>query len=157
MNSQQTLRLWITVILTLLVISACASPPPNPTVTPARTPTVPPRASISGTILYESSDPFLRVYAHEVNTGEVYWINPQEGDRTYTILDLQPGTYVVVGWFHPLGASGAYTFLGTIIAEGEDEMRACEEAIVYIELAPGEEYTGANIGCWGGDFFGLVE
>ena len=118
---------------------------------------VPTLASISGTILYESSDPFLRVYAREVDTGKVYWTNPGEGNRTYTIPDLPPGTYVIVGWFHPMGASGAYTTLDTIIAEGADEMRACEEAIVYIELAPGMEYTGADIGCWGGDFFGLVE
>lgn len=114
-------------------------------------------ASISGRILYESSDPFLRAYAREVNTGQVYWVSPGEGNLAFTIPDLPPGTYMVVGWFHPMGVSGAYTSLDTIIAEGEDQMRACEEAIVYIELAPGQEYTGADIGCWGGDFFGLVE
>ncbi len=36
-------------------------------------------------------------------------------------------------------------------------MRACEEAIIRIELAPGEEYADADIGCWGGDFFDLTE
>ena len=114
-------------------------------------------ASISGRILNEVNDPFLRVYAREVNTGHVYWVSPGENNFTYTIPDLPSGTYVVVGWYHPMGASGAYTSLDTIIAEGEDEMMACEEAIVTIELAPGEEYIGADIGCWGGDFFGLVE
>lgn len=120
-------------------------------------PTVDSLASISGRVLYEPTDPFLRVYAREVNTGQVHWINPGEGNLTYTIPDLPSGTYVVVGWFHPLGASGAYTSLDTVVAEGEDEMRACEEAIVYIELSPGEEYSGADIGCWGGDFFDLTE
>jgi len=136
-----------------------SEPVPIFTITPAiiEPPMAPSLASISGRILYESSDPFLRAYAREVNTGQVYWVNPGEGNFTYTIPDLPPGTYVVVGWFHPMGASGAYTSLDTIIAAGEDEMHACEEAIVYIELAPGEEYTGADIGCWGGDFFGLVE
>jgi len=43
----------------------------------------------------------LRVYAREVNTGEVYWINPREGNRIFTIPDLPPGTYVVVGWVVP--------------------------------------------------------
>jgi hypothetical protein len=93
--------------------------------------------SISGRILYETSDPFLCVYAHEINNSQVYWVNPGEGNLTYTIIDLPPGTYVVVSWFHPLGASGAYTSLDTIIAESEDQMRACDDAIVYIELAPG--------------------
>jgi len=136
-----------------------SKPGPISTITPAfvESPKTTPLASISGRILLESSDPFLRVYAREVNTGQVYWVNPGEGNLTYTIPDLPPGTYVIVGWFHPLGASGAYTSLDTIIPEGEDQMRACEEAIVYIELTPGQNYTGADIGCWGGDFFGLVE
>jgi len=157
MNNQQTFHLLTTVVVMLLVTSACASPFPNATTTSVETSTVPLLASISGTILYESNDPFLWIYAHEVNTGEVYSINPQAGARTYTITDLPAGTYVVVGWFKPLGASGAYTSLDTVIAEGEDQMRACEEAIIYIELEPGEEYTGADIRCWGGDFFGLTE
>lgn len=127
-----------------------AGPSPTPT------PIVAPLASISGRILAELSDPFLRVYAREVDTGHVLWVGAGEGNFTYTIPDLPPGTYVVVGWFHPMGASGAYTSLDTVIAEGEDEMHACEEAIVYIELSPGEEYSGADIGCWGGDFFDLT-
>jgi hypothetical protein len=121
----------------------------------------PPRAtqlaSISGRILYRTSDPFLRVYAREVNTGQLCWVNPGEGNLTYTISNLLPGTYVVVGWFHPMGASGAYTSLDTVVAETEDQQRACEDAILEIVLQPGEAYVGADIGCWGGDFFGLAE
>jgi hypothetical protein len=105
----------------------------------------------------DDSYPFLWIYAHEVNTSKVYSINPKAGARSYTIADLPAGTYVVVGWFKPMGASGAYTSLDAIIAEGEDQMRAREEAIVHIELEPGEAYTGAHIRCWGGDFFGLTE
>jgi hypothetical protein len=116
-----------------------------------------PHASISGRILYSTSDPFLRVYGREVNTGQLYWVNPGEGNLTYTIPDLPPGTYVVVGWFHPMGASGAYTSLDIVVAETEGQQQACEEAIMEIELQPGETYVGADIGCWGGDFFGLVE
>ena len=76
---------------------------------------------------------------------------------TYTIPDLPPGTYIVVGWFHPLGASGAYTSQDTVMADGVEGQQACEAAIVEIELQAGEAYAGADIGCWGGDFFGLVE
>jgi hypothetical protein len=114
-------------------------------------------ASISGRILSETSDLFLRVYAREVNTGRVYWVNPGEGNLTYTIPDLPPGTYVVVGWFHPMGVSGAYTSLNTVVAEPEDQQQACKEAMIEIELGPGDEYIGADIGCWGGDFFGFTE
>jgi hypothetical protein len=129
------------------------------TSTPAsvETPTVAPLASLSGRILLGAGDPFLRVYAREVNTGQVYWVQPGEGNSTYTIPDLPPGTYVVVGWFHPMGVSGAYTSLDTILAETEEQMHACEEAIVEIELQAGEAYASADIGCWGGDFFGLTE
>jgi heat shock protein HslJ len=121
--------------------------------------TAAPPASISGRIAFDTDlvDPGLRVYAREVNTGQLYWINPGEGNMTYTIPDLPPGTYVVVGWFHPLGASGAYTSLDTVMADGVEQQQACEGAIVEIELQPGEAYAGADIGCWGGDFFGLVE
>jgi len=113
--------------------------------------------SISGRILYETSDPFLRVYVRDVNTGQVYSVTPGEGSLTYTIPDLPAGTYVVVGWFHPMGASGAFTSLDTVIAETADQQRACEEAIIEIELQAGEMYDGADIGCWGGDFFDLTQ
>lgn len=157
MNHQRSFHRLATVALILLVTSTCASPLSDLSTAAVETSTVPPLASISGTILLESEDPFLWVYAHEVNSGEVYSINPQAGARTYTLPDLPAGTYVVVGWFKPMGASGAHTTLDTVIAEGRDQMRACEEAIVEIELEPGEEYAGADIGCWGGDFFALTE
>ena len=114
-------------------------------------------ASISGRILYEASDPNLRVYAHNVVNGAVAWVNPPKGSLTYTITDLEPGTYVVVGWYYPMGASGAYTSLDVVIAEGQAQMDACVEAIIRIELEAGEAFSGADIGCWGGDFFGLTE
>ncbi len=157
MNHQRSFHLLATVVLILLVTSACTSPLSTVSTTAVDTSTVPPFASISGTILLESEDPSLWIYAHEAHSGEVYSINPQAGARTYTIPDLPAGAYVVVGWFKPMGASGAYTSLDTVIAEGEDQMRACEEAIMDIELEPGEPYTGADIGCWGGDFFALTE
>lgn len=113
--------------------------------------------NISGRILYEAKDPFLRVFAREINTGQIFSVEPETDDLTYAIPDLPPGTYVVVGWFHPMGASGAYTSLDTVIAETEGQQRACEEAIVKIELQAGETYDGANIGCWGGDFFDFAQ
>jgi hypothetical protein len=155
---------WYEVNLNYIVdesapLTAATAFPSNPTATPTAivTPGTGPLASISGRILLETGDPFLRVYARNMVTGAVTWINPGEGSFTYTIPDLEPGVYVVVGWFHPMGASGAYTTLDTVIAEGAEQMNACEEALIRIELAPGEAYSGADIGCWGGDFFGLTE
>ena len=147
----------ISVTACSLIAPSNTGPPSTHTPTSGAIPTATPLASISGRILGNLSDPFLRVYAREVNTGHVSWVSPGEGNFAYTIPDLVPGTYVVVGWFHPMGASGAYTSLDTVAAEGEDQMRACEEAIIRLELSPGEKYSGADIGCWGGDFFGLAE
>ena len=157
MNHTRMGRLCLMVALSLLVTSACGGTSSSGTPTSAATSSQAELASISGAILYASEDPFLRVYAREVNAGWVQWVGPDEGGLTYTIPDLPPGTYVVVGWFYALGASGAYTSLDAVVAEGESQMHACEQAIVEIELESGEAYTGADIGCWGGDFFSLVE
>jgi hypothetical protein len=157
MKMQRPFRLSAAVALSLLVTSACEGTSPGSLPGSVEIPTVAQLASISGKVLYGSGDPFLRVYAREVNTGIVQWVTPPEGELAYAIPDLPAGTYVVVGWFHPLGASGAYTSLDTVVAETEGQMRACEEAIVEIELQPGEAYAGADIGCWGGDFFSLAE
>lgn len=157
MKLGRTRRLSAMIALLLLVTSACSGDSSSDTPSSVVSSTDGQLASISGAILYGSEDPFLRVYAREVSTGHVQWVSPEEGGLTYSITDLPSGTYVVVGWFYALGASGAYTSLDTVVAEGEDEMRACEGAIVEIELQPGEAYTGADIGCWGGDFFSLAE
>jgi hypothetical protein len=156
MNHQRSFHSLATAGLILLIASACASPLSDASPMAAETSTISTLGSISGTILLESEDPFLWIYANEVISGEVYSISPQAGARTYTIPDLPAGTYVVVSWFKPMGASGAHTALDTVIAEGGEQVRACEEAVVEIELEPGEEYTGADIGCWGGDFFDLT-
>lgn len=113
--------------------------------------------SISGRILYHSNDPGVRIYARQVDGDWRSWVEPGPGSLNYTLDSLPPGQYVVIGWFHPMGASGAYTSLDLIMAETAGQMLACQEAMVVINLSPGEAFTGADIGCWGGDFFGLVE
>ncbi len=139
-------------------VTSATTIPPRPTFLPPPTQSQSSDlASISGRVLQEVSDPSLRVYAHNVDTGTVTWVSLPEGSSTYTVPNLEPGTYVVVGWYHPLGASGAYTTLDTVIAMDAAQMNACTEAIVRIELETGEAFTGADIGCWGGDFFGWAE
>ena len=145
------------VVLLAFLASACQAPSAGSTSAPVQTPSVLAAGSIAGSILYGAGDPFLRVYAREVNSGQVYWVEPGEGAVAYTIPDLPPGTYTVVGWFHPMGASGAYTSLDTVLAETVDQQQDCEENILEIDLQAGAAYTGADIGCWGADFFGLTE
>ena len=115
------------------------------------------QGSITGKILLRSNDPSIRVFAREVTGDWISWVEPGPGSLTYTLDGLPPGQYAVVGWFHPMGASGAYTTLDLVIAETPVQMLACKDAIVVIDLSPGEAYSGADIGCWGGDFFWLVE
>jgi hypothetical protein len=157
MSYQRPFRMLTACLFTVLLASACTPPLPAATATPMATSTPPPRGSISGAIMLESEDPFLWIFAHGVNTGLVHSVNPPAGARTYAIADLPAGEYVVVGWFKPMGVSGAYTSLATTLAEGEDQMRACEEAMIHIQLEPGEKYDGADIGCFGGDFFGWAK
>jgi len=142
--------------LLFFATASCTPPLLTATSMPTSTPMVAAPGSISGSIRLSSSDPSLWIFAREVNTSRVHGVNPPAGAGTYTINDLPAGTYVVVGWFKPLGVSGAYTSLDVVLAEGADRMRACEEAIVTIELAPGEQYAGADVGCFGGDFFDLA-
>ena len=113
--------------------------------------------SISGRILYRSNDPALRIFARQMDGDWISWVEPGPDSQTYTLGSLPPGQYVVVGWFYPMGASGAYTTLDLVIAETGVQMQACTEAIVVIDLSPGEAFTGADIGFWGGDYFGYVE
>jgi hypothetical protein len=157
MRSQWPFLASAAIALLAFLTSACEVPSSGSTSGPLETRSQLSAGSISGNILYGAGDPLLRVYAREVNSGEVYWVEPGEGASAYTIPDLPPGTYVVVGWFRPLGASGAYTSLDTALAETVDQQQACEENIVEIDLQPGAAYTGADVGCWGADFFGLAE
>jgi hypothetical protein len=157
MHIRWPFRFTAAIVLSGLLTSACTAPSSTSTPVPEETSTQAPLGSISGRILYEVNDPFLRVYVRELNSAQVYWVEPGEGNFTYTIPDLPPGTYVVVGWFHPTGASGAYTSLDTVLAETAAQQQDCEDKIVEIELQPGAAYMGADIGCWGGDFFSLAE
>lgn len=161
-------RVFLVIGLILaMATTACAlrqatpspTPVPSPTLEPTEVvaPATPSPGSISGAIRSPNEIfPPLRVFAREVRTGQVRWAETQDGERSYTLRNLPPGSYVLVAWYYPTGVSGAYTSLDTLFAQDEDAMSACARAIVEIELGPGEHYTGADIGCWGADFFDLV-
>jgi len=149
------LLLGICLTLGLWVVTACTTLFPQKTLTPESTNPV--LGSISGSIRTDHGIcGALRVFAHEIESGQITYIQTQEGDCAYTIPDLQAGSYLVVGWTYPGGASGAYTSLETVMAKGLEEAQTCKESIITIPLMPGEDFTGADIGCWGGDFFDIA-
>jgi hypothetical protein len=118
--------------------------------------TVQPTGSISGAIHHSGLPDAMRIYWREVNTGKVGYIETSKADATYTISGLLPGDYNVVSWYYPQGASGAVTTLNIITAQGSAQQNACTAAVRKIHLDAGQNVTGADIGCWGGDFFSLV-
>jgi heat shock protein HslJ len=157
MNHSQRIRI-VVMLLGFWSVTACSSLFPLKTVRPEEDSANSALGSISGTIRIQGEHYYeVRVFAHELNTGQVSSIQTQEGDRTYTITDLPAGDYLVVGWYYPSGVSGAFTSLETVMAVGAEEAQACEGAIVTIALKPGEVVSGADIGCWGGDFFDIAQ
>ncbi len=157
MNASKALHIFAGLFLGLWVATACTVLSPQKTITTEPDSTNPILGSISGTIRIDrGSCGTLRVFAHEIHTGQIANIQTREGECVYTIPDLPAGNYLVVGWAYPSGAAGAYTSLETVMAVGLEEAQACEEAIVTIALKPGENFSGADVGCWGGDFFAIA-
>ncbi len=143
----------ITLLLGVCILAACTR-----LTLREETPTPSGPGSISGAIRPPSGAcDSLWVFAHEMNTQQVSHIQTRDGDCTYTLANLPPGDYLVVGWYYPGGVSGAYTALDTLVVTSSAEAQACRQAITRISLAPGEQFEGADLGCWGGDFFDIAE
>jgi hypothetical protein len=129
---------------------------PLPTDTPSG-----PLGSISGNILPVAPDSgptgTTRIGAREINTGRVTLIDIPDGQMTYTIPGLPVGTYVVLGWIYPDGVTGGYTTTGISTVTTSSEQMTCNNALVEITLGPGAmDFTGADIGCWAGDYYFLL-
>ncbi len=111
-------------------------------------------ASISGEILTTTAErPGLQLFAREVVLGRVYETTVAQGQPRYTIDHLPAGTYVVVAWLAPQGVAGGYTSDLTLAAASVEEQDACGHALVLVKLAPGQAFSGADIRCWGANFF----
>jgi len=131
----------------MLTEQAAIGTPPPPSAGPAT-------ASISGEILTTTSErPALRLFAREVVLGRVYSVEVAQGQPTYTIDHLPAGTYVVVAWYAPQGVAGGYTSDLTLAAASVEEQDACGHALVLVKLEAGQDFTGADIRCWGANFF----
>jgi hypothetical protein len=112
--------------------------------------------SISGAIKQPGIPDAMRIYWREVNSGHVGYIETVKTDTTYTISGLAAGDYNVVSWFWPQGSSGAVTSLNMVSANTSAQQQNCKASLKKIHLNAGQDVTGADIGCWGGDFFYLV-
>jgi hypothetical protein len=114
----------------------------------------PKTASISGEILTTTSErPALRLFAREVVLGRVYSVDVAQGQPTFMIDHLPAGTYVVVAWYAPQGVAGGYTSDLTLAAASVEEQDACGHALVLVKVEAGQAFTGADIRCWGANFF----
>ena len=131
----------------MLTEQAALGTPPPPTADPES-------ASISGEILTTTAErPALRLFAREVVLGRVYAVEVAQGQPTYTIDHLPRGTYVVVAWYAPQGVAGGYTSDLTLAAASVEEQDACGHALVLVKLEAGQSFSGADIRCWGANFF----
>ncbi|OGO46985.1 MAG: hypothetical protein A2Z30_08005 [Chloroflexi bacterium RBG_16_64_43] len=131
----------------MLTEQAAMGTPPPPSAEPAT-------ASISGEILTTTPDrPPLRLFARDVVLGRVYSVEVAQGQPTFTIDQLPAGTYVVVAWYAPQGVAGGYTSDLTLAAASVEEQDACGHALVLITLGAGQAFSGADIRCWGANFF----
>jgi hypothetical protein len=132
-----------------------ASPQPADTPTPSG-----PLGFISGKLMPMSEDlpsPTLRVYARDINTGWMTYVEMPSDQTEYTLSGIPEGVYAMVGWYYPSGQSGAYTDSSILLAETSSDQFKCNTSLTYVELKPGQmEIQGIDIACWGGDFYYLL-
>jgi hypothetical protein len=113
-------------------------------------------SSISGAIHHSGVASDFTLFWREVNTGKVNHKKVTKNETTYTISDLAPGDYNVISWYDPQGASGAVTTTNIITTNGAAQQQACKAGLRKIHVDAGQAVTGADIGCWGGDYFFLL-
>jgi hypothetical protein len=140
-------------IETQTVLTPTATTIAAPTVTPSG-----PLGSISGNILPVAPDSgptgSTKIAAREINIGWVKVIDIPDGQTNYTIDGLPVGTYIVLGWIYPDGVVGGYTNTGISTVMTSSEQLKCNNALVEITIGPGAmDFTGADIGCWAGDYY----
>jgi hypothetical protein len=179
-NNMRLSALGTTVLLALAVTAcgtgetpaattAAAAAPTNTQNILTPTPTTPlptdtpsgPLGSISGNILPVAPDSgptgATKVGAREVNTGRVTLIDIPAGQTTYILQGLMVGTYNIIGWIYPDGVTGAYTKTGISTVKTSSEQLKCNNSLEVITLGPGNmDFTGADIGCWAGDYYFLL-
>ena len=134
------------------------SVPSTPTATqvlPTATPSGP-VGSISGKIVpLGGPQPAtaLKIFAVEKNTGMTYTADFAIDATSYSISNIPPGVYNVFAWYYKGGLYGAYTSAKITLAETSEDQFNCTNALLDITITTANlNFTGADMGCWGGDY-----
>jgi hypothetical protein len=139
-----------------------ATVPATPTATqvlPTNTPSGP-VGSISGNIIpVGSAQPAtsLKIFAREKNVGTIYTADFPIDATNYKISNLPPGVYNIFAWYYKGGLPGAYTSAKITFAGTSEDQFNCTNSLLDITISTTSlDFTGADIACWGGNFFSYL-
>jgi hypothetical protein len=120
-----------------------------------------PTGSISGNIIpIGSPQPadHLKIYARERNAGTIFSTDISVDASSYSISNIPPGVYNVFAWYSPNGLAGAYTSAKITFAGTSSDQFNCTNSLLDITLSTGAmDFQGADMACWGGDFFSYFQ
>lgn len=151
----------VALVLTQTAIAATqpalVQPPVEPTVTETATPAaeatatetaspVPVTGAIMGNLCYPSEGiPPLTVYAREIVTDQLYYIQTVENQQEYTLDVPAPGTYIIFAYTN-FGVGGTYS---PAVPCGLT-VNCTDHSPIALDVQPGATINGADI-C---DFYG---
>jgi hypothetical protein len=128
-------------------------------VLPTNTPSGP-VGSISGNIVptgYPQPANSLKIFAREKNAGTIYTTDFSIDVTSYTISNIPPGVYNVFAWYYKGGLPGAYTSAKVTVAQTSEDQFNCTNSLLDITISTSSlNFTGADIDCWGGNFFSYL-
>lgn len=120
-----------------------------------------PTGSISGNIIpIGSPQPAdtLKIYARARDAGTIYSSDISPDATSYSISNIPPGVYNVFAWYSPSGLAGAYTSAKITFAGTSSDQFNCTNSLLDITLSAGTmDFQGADMACWGGDFFSYFQ
>jgi hypothetical protein len=133
---------------------------PTATAVPATATPPGPVGSISGQIIPIGSPqpaPSLKIFVREKTAGTVYTGDFPLDATSYTMSNIPPGVYNVFAWYYSKGLAGAYTSTKITFAGTSEDQFNCTNSLVDITISADTlDFTGADIGCWGGDYFSYI-
>jgi len=139
--------------------TSVASTPTATEVLPTNTPSGP-VGSISGNIIptgHPQPADSLKIFAREKNAGTIYTTDFSIDVTSYTISNIPPGVYNVFAWYYKGGLPGAYTSAKVAVAQTSEDQFNCTNSLLDITISTSSlNFTGADIGCWGGNFFSYL-
>jgi hypothetical protein len=126
---------------------------------PTNTPSGP-TGTISGNIIPTGPQPAtaLKIYAREKDAGTIYTADFSIDATSYSISNIPLGVYNVFAWYYQNGLAGAYTSAKITNAGTSSDQFNCTNSLLDITLSAGNmDFQGADISCWGGDYFSYFQ